>query len=171
MMGSCATLWNRYNQLCTRIPATLVLLPARLAVASVFWRSAQTKISGWEFFGQSWQFFNISDSTYSLFRYEYALPLLPYELAAWLGTSAEFFLPILLVLGLGTRFAALGLLVMTAVIQLLVYPAAWPVHIQWLALLLLLLRNGAGGLSFDALLQPRSSKARNSMTVALAREM
>lgn len=167
-----ATLWQRYNSLCARLPESLVLLLVRLAIASVFWRSAQTKISGWNFLGQSWQFFNISDSTFALFRYEYALPLLPYKLAAYAGTTVEFFLPILLVLGLGTRVAALGLLAITAVIQVFVYPDAWPTHFLWLAPLLALLRNGAGGLSLDALLlQPRCSTARSSITVALAREM
>ena len=168
------TAWNRYNQLCAKLPEALVLLAARIAIASVFWRSAQTKISGWSFLDQSWEFFNVTDSTFSLFRYEYALPLLPYKLAAYAGTTVEFFMPVLLVIGLGTRFAALALLTMTCVIQLLVYPEAWPVHIQWCALLLALLRWGGGAFSFDALLrfnQPRSSNARSSMTVALAREM
>jgi putative oxidoreductase len=140
------------NQIAGLLPEALVSLVSRLAIASVFWRSVQTKISGWELFGQSLQFFNVSPSTVLLFQYEYQLPLLPPKVAAWLGTGAEFFFPILLVLGLGTRLAALGLLGVTAVIQFLVFPAAWPTHILWFALLLYLLKHGGGAVSMDHLL-------------------
>jgi putative oxidoreductase len=145
-----ATLWQGYNQLCAKLPAALPLLLCRLAIASVFWRSAQTKISGWDFLGQSWQFFNLSDSTFALFEYDYNLPLIPSDIAAYAGTTVEFFMPILLVLGLGTRVAALALFIMTTVIQTFVFPDAWPTHILWFALLLVLLRNGGGRLSLDA---------------------
>ena len=147
------TAWSGYQRLCARLPEALPLLLCRLAIASVFWRSAQTKISGWEFIGQSWQFFNLNDSTFTLFEYEYDLPLLPPELAAYAGTTVEFFMPVLLLLGLGTRVAALALFCMTSVIQLFVFPDAWPTHILWFALLLVLLRQGGGRLSLDALLK------------------
>lgn len=143
--------WNHFNQLCTMLPEDLVALISRLALASVFWRSVQTKITGWEVFGQSLQFFNISSSTVMLFQYEYQLPLLSPTMAAYAGTAAEFFLPLLLVLGLGTRFAAFGLLVVTAVIQFLVFPQAWPTHILWFALLLYLIKHGGGRLALDHL--------------------
>lgn len=83
------------------------------------------------------------------------LPLIPPELAACSGTAVEFFMPLLLVLGLGTRVAALGLFVMTSTIQLLVFPDAWPTHIQWFAILLVLLRQGGGKLALDNWLVPR----------------
>lgn len=147
-----------FNRLCAGIPEDLVLLVSRIAVASVFWRSVQTKISGWEFLDQSWQFYNLSQSTIMLFRYEYDLPLLPYRVAAYLGTAAEFFFPLLLVIGLGTRLAAFGLLLVTAVIQFLVFPDAWPTHILWAAILLYLLRSGGGNIALDRLLNRTAMK-------------
>ncbi len=140
------------DNLLAKIPQDVLLLVARIAIASVFWRSAQTKISGWEFLGQKWQFFNLNSSTFSLFEYEYDLPLLPPDIAAYLGTFAEFFLPLAIILGLFTRLSALGLFVMTATIQLLVYPDAWPTHILWLVPLVVLLKYGAGTLSIDSML-------------------
>lgn len=139
------------NHVLGMIPEDLSLLLSRFAIASVFWRSAQTKISGWEFLDQSWQFYNVTSSARLLFQYEYNLPLLSPDVAAYLATGAEFFLPLLLVLGLATRFAALGLFIMTAVIQLWVYPEAWPTHIVWFAILVYLLRHGGGRLAADAL--------------------
>ena len=142
---------KKFNTACLQIPEALLLLTARLAIASVFWRSVQTKITGWELFDQSWQFYNLSSSTFMLFRYEYNLPILPYKFTAYAGTFTEFFLAILLFLGLGTRLAALGLLLTTAVIQFLVFPSGWPIHILWLAILLYLLKQGSENLSLDAL--------------------
>src|SRR5258708_39199408 len=84
-----------------------------------------------------------------LFVEEYKVPLLPPELAAYMAVSIELTTPVLLVLGLATRAAALVLLGMTAVIEVFVYPLAWPTHIQWAAMLLLLLCRGPGKLSFD----------------------
>ena len=148
--------YHQFNQLGGRIPADIALLLSRFAIASVFWRSAQSKISGWDFLGQSWQFFNLNQSALLLFQYEYQLPLLSPELAAYLGTVMEFFLPLFLILGLATRLAGLGLLVITAVIQFLVYPDAWPTHILWLALLVHLLQGGGGRISLDYFLaRPR----------------
>lgn len=122
------------------LPTSLLLLLARLAVAAVFFLSGRTKVQG---------LYTIKDSAYQLFLYEYALPLIPPELAAQLATAAEHVLPAMLVLGLFTRPAAAGLLAMTAVIQLLVYPAAWPTHLTWAALLLPLIAAGAGAWSLD----------------------
>ena len=87
----------------------------------------------------------------SLFTDEYQLPVIPPEIAAYLATSIEISTPVLLVLGLLTRPAALVLLVMTAVIEIFVYPLAWPTHIQWAAMLLVLLCRGPGMLSLDHL--------------------
>ena len=123
-------------------PHSLLALLNRLAVASIFWLSARTKVDGW---------FTVSDSAYALFRDEYRLPLLPPELAAQLATVAEHVFPALLVLGLFTRLSALALLGMTLVIQVFVYPDAWPTHLSWAALMLYLVGRGAGNLSLDRL--------------------
>ena len=146
---------KKIEQLASQLPNQLIILVARIAVASVFWRSAQTKFSGWDFLGQHWQFYNLNSSTFTLFEYEYDLPILAPDIAAYLATFAEFGLSLALILGLFTRFSAMALLGMTAVIQLLVYPDAWPTHILWLVGLLVLIKQGGGTLSLDRLLFKR----------------
>jgi putative oxidoreductase len=126
--------------LCERIPYSFVALVARFAVASVFWRSGQTKVEG---------FFRIKDNTFFLFREEYKVPLLPPDVAAYLSTIAEHVFPVLLVVGLASRLSALSLMVMTLVIQLFVYPDGWPDHILWIALLLVIIARGPGAISLD----------------------
>lgn len=123
------------------IPDDLLLLLGRLAIAPVFFLSGRTKVEGW---------FTITDTTFELFRTDYALPLVPPVAAAWLATSTEHLLPILLVLGLGTSFAALGLLGMTTVIEIFVYPDAWPTHLSWAGLLVPLIVRGGGRIGLDA---------------------
>ena len=81
-----------------RIPASAVAVLARLSIATVFWRSGRTKVDG----------FSITDSTYTLFAYEYRVPLIPPELAATLATVAEHLFPLLLVVGLATRVQRAG---------------------------------------------------------------
>lgn len=125
----------------------------RVAIAAIFWQSGRTKVDGW---------FHINDSAYELFRTEYRLPLLPPELAAQMAATAEHVLPLLLVLGLFTRLPALGLLGMTLVIQLFVYPSAWPTHLSWAGLLLYLLMHGGGRWSADGWLQRRRSRPAGS---------
>lgn len=124
-------------------PHSLLALVNRVAVAGIFWLSARTKVDGW---------FTVSESAYALFREEYKLPLLPPELAAHLATVAEHVFPILLVLGLFTRLSAMALLGMTLVIQVFVYPDAWPTHLSWAGLMLYLAGRGAGNLSLDRVL-------------------
>jgi putative oxidoreductase len=119
-----------------RVPYTLLALPLRVGAAAVFWNSAMTKLASW-------------DTTIELFTDEYKVPVLPPELAANLALSIELTMPVLLVLGLFTRAAALVLLGMTTVIEVFVYPLAWPTHIQWAAMLLMLICRGAGQLSLD----------------------
>lgn len=133
------------DRLLARLPWSLVALALRLFPASVFFASGRTKVDGWA----------IADSTWFLFRNEYALPLIPPDWAAVLATLAEHALPVLLVLGLGTRFAALGLLAMTAVIQIFVYPSAWQTHGLWAACLLALIAEGPGRWSLDHWLRAR----------------
>jgi putative oxidoreductase len=120
------------------VPYTLLALPLRVGVAAVFWLSGTTKLSNW-------------NSALELFRDEYRVPLLPPDLAAYLATGIELSAPVLLVLGLLTRPTAFVLLGMTAVIEIFVYPLAWPTHIQWAAMLLVLLCRGPGRFSLDHL--------------------
>ena len=118
------------------VPYAVLALPLRLAVATVFWNSGMTKLANW-------------DTAVALFTDEYRLPLLPPELAAYMAASIELSTPVLLVLGLLTRPAAAALLGMTTIIEIFVYPLAWPTHIQWAAMLLVLLCRGPGALSID----------------------
>ena len=124
------------------VPYTLLALPLRIAVAGVFWRSAMTKLANWQ-------------TALALFADEYQVPLLPPEAAAYMAVTIELTTPVLLVLGLMARPAAAVLLGMTAVIQIFVYPNAWPTHIQWAAMLLVLLCRGPGRLSIDHAIRRR----------------
>jgi putative oxidoreductase len=122
------------------IPLDSVLLVARLGIGAVFLMSGRTKVDG------DW---NVTDGAIALFRDEYKLPLVDPALAAHAAAYAEHALPILLALGLLTRISALGLLAMTAVIEIFVYPDAWPTHLTWAAPLLLLAARGGGRISLD----------------------
>jgi putative oxidoreductase len=122
-----------------RVPYALLALPLRLAIATVFWNSGMVKLANW-------------DTTLALFTDEYQVPLVPPEAAAYMAATIELTTPVLLVLGLLTRFASLVLLGMTAVIEIFVYPQAWPTHVQWAAMLLVLLCRGPGEISIDHLL-------------------
>jgi len=143
------------------IPESLILLIARFSLAAIFWLSAQTKIDGFAInfitmhFQLGWP--QITDTTYFLFEHEYALPLLPPVFAAMTATLAEHLLAVLVLIGLFTRYAALGLALMTLVIQLFVYPDAYATHGTWLAISLLLMRQGAGKFSLDQLRRPSLS--------------
>jgi putative oxidoreductase len=140
-------LLEKGRDLAERIPQSLILLTARIAIANIFWRSAQTKING----------LSIREETFFLFREEYKVPLLPPDLAAYLATAAELTLPVLLVIGLATRLSALGLFAMTLVIQLFVIPGGWPEHLLWFALLGLIVARGPGVISLDHLIWNRTS--------------
>jgi putative oxidoreductase len=129
------------------IPYALIAFIARVAPAAVFWQSGQTKLDGWR----------VSDNAIYLSREEYRLPLIDPAIAAHLAAFAEHFFPVLLVLGLATRFAALALLGMTLVIEIFVYPDAWPTHGTWAACFLLLMTQGPGAWSLDHLIKSRHS--------------
>lgn len=132
--------WNRLFRPLDSVPEALLALVSRLALASIFWLSGRTKVDGW---------LAVNDTAVLLFEEEYRVPLLDPGMAAHLAAYAEHLFPILLVLGLGTRFAALGLMAMTAVIQFFVYPDAWPTHLTWLAPGLYLITRGGGIWSCD----------------------
>ncbi|AOJ07107.1 DoxX family protein [Burkholderia mayonis] len=150
--AECKAGLSRVAQRLERVPYWLLAIPLRLAVATIFWNSAMTKLANW-------------DTALALFRDEYRLPLLPPELAAYAAVSIELSTPVLLVLGLATRPVALALLGMTSVIEIFVYPQAWPTHIQWAAMLLVLLCRGAGTLSVDHWLWRRWLRPDVSATV------
>lgn len=126
------------------VPDDFLLLLARFFPAAVFWQSGRTKVDGWQ----------ISENAVYLFQEEYRLPLTDPIVAAHLAAAAEHALPVLLLLGLFSRFAAAGLLAMTLVIQFLVYPDGWPTHGVWAVSLLFVLVKGAGRWSIDHLLWP-----------------
>ena len=126
------------------LPEDLLLPVARLGVASVFFLSGRTKVDG---------ILHITDGTYALFESEYHVPLLPPVVAAHAATYAEHLFSILLVVGLFTRLSALAFLGMTAVIEIFVYPDAWPTHLSWAGLLLLLIARGGGRFSLDQALK------------------
>lgn len=131
--------------LLNRIPHDLTALIARLSIGAVFWQSGQTKVDGWQ----------VTDSAVYLFENEYKLPLVDPWLAAHLAAFNEHFFPLLLVLGLASRFAALALLGMTLVIEIFVYPDAWPTHGTWAACLLVVIAGGPGRLSIDHFIEKR----------------
>lgn len=136
--------WNRIAGSLERyVGHSMLALAARFGIAGIFFMSARTKVENW---------LTVTDSAIALFADEYRLPLLAPEIAAHMAAYAEHFFPLLLALGLGTRFAALALLGMTLVIQVFVYPAAWAIHLSWAGLLLYLIGRGAGDVSLDRLL-------------------
>ena len=134
---------QRLLRLAQRIPDSLLLLGARLFPAAVFWQSGRTKMDGWQ----------INESALYLFQEEYRLPGIDPQLAAHLAAVAEHLFPVLLVLGLATRLSACGLLGMTLVIQIFVYPEAYVLHGLWAVALLTIMAHGAGVLSIDHLIR------------------
>jgi putative oxidoreductase len=124
------------------IPYWFIALAARVFPAAVFWQSGQTKVAAW----------HLKPSAVALFQNEYQLPLIDPTAAAYASAFAEHFFPILLVIGLATRFSALALLFMTAVIEIFVYPGAWPTHGVWATCFLVVIARGPGSLSLDHLI-------------------
>ncbi len=147
-----------------RIPNTLIAFVARFSMAAVFWNSGQTKVQGLVInlvsgeFQLGWP--SLSDSALTLFQDEYKLPFIPPEIAALMAATAEHVLPLLLLIGLCTRFSALAMLGMTLVIQLFVYPGAYATHGSWAAVLLYLMARGPGTLSLDHWLASRRFSGR-----------
>ena len=119
-----------------RVPLSLHLLLFRLAIAGVFLRAGLTKIASWE-------------STVALFADEYKVPVLAPHVAAAMAATFEVGCSTLLLLGLGTRLAALPLIGMIMTIQLFVYPQAWSEHLVWGSILLVLVTRGGGAISLD----------------------
>jgi putative oxidoreductase len=125
-----------------RIPYWFIALAARIFPAAVFWQSGETKVAG----------FHLKPSAIALFQNEYQLPLIDPTIAAYMSAFSEHFFPILLVIGFATRFTALALLFMTVVIEIFVYPGAWPTHGVWATCFLVVIARGPGWLSLDHLI-------------------
>lgn len=138
------------TRLMDQIPQSFLSLCARIFPAAVFWLSGETKVDG----------FHLSDSAVELFRTEYNLPLIDPTIAAYMAAFAEHFFPALLVIGLASRFAALALLGMTAVIEIFVYPDAWPLHGVWATCFLVVIARGPGVFSLDYLIARHYGAAR-----------
>jgi len=119
-----------------RFPLSVLEFGMRLAVGATFFKSGLNK-------------FQSFDTAVTLFREEYRLPLLPPEIAAYMGTTVELCAPVLLVLGVFARLGAAALLAMTLTIQFLVYPENWPEHLMWASILAYVLTRGPGALSID----------------------
>lgn len=133
---------ERMLSLLRRVHMDVVILLARLSVAATFWRSGHTKVDG----------FHVTDTAVYLFETEYRLPLIAPWLAAHLAAISEHLFPALLVFGLFSRLSALALLGMTLVIEIFVYPDAWPTHGLWAVALILIIRHGPGLVSLDRFL-------------------
>jgi putative oxidoreductase len=137
--SSGTTLVQTIAQKLNAIPYSVIALIARAATFSVFFRSGTRKLSDWS-------------STLLLFQNEYHVPILPPNVAAYLAASLELGGSTLVLVGLFTRASVTALLGLTAVIEIFVYPMAWPDHIQWLAFMFILFARGPGRISLDALL-------------------
>jgi putative oxidoreductase len=146
-----------------RTPDSLIALIGRFSIAAVFWKSGQTKIEGFAIdliggdFHLGWP--HLSDSALTLFKDEYRLPLISPDVAAPMAAFVEHFFPLLLLVGLATRFSALALLIMTLTIEIFVYPDAYPTHGVWATVLLFLIARGPGQISLDHWIARRYSKS------------
>ncbi|HXW70727.1 MAG TPA: DoxX family protein [Methylocella sp.] len=135
-----------------RFPQSLISLAARFFPAAVFWRSGQTKVEGW----------HLKESAIALFQDEYKLPFIDPKLGAEIAAVFEHLFPILLVIGLASRFSAFALLFMTAVIQIFVYPDAWPEQGVWATCFLVVMARGAGVFSVDYFIKKIFRRVRPS---------
>jgi len=139
-MSSLSAMYCRLVKRFKATPDGLMVFMARVGLGAFFVRAGQTKVDG---------DFNLTDTTMYLFREEYKVPLLSPEVAAYMATAAEHVFGALLIIGLATRLSALGLLAMTVVIQVFIYPGSWPDHLLWAAVLMFILARGPGWLAVD----------------------
>ncbi|MBI2150030.1 MAG: DoxX family protein [Acidobacteria bacterium] len=130
-----------------RFPLSILQLGMRIGVGMVFFNAGLLKYNSFEF-------------AVKLFEDEYKVPVLDPAVAARLAMFNELTVPVFLFLGLATRFATLPLLGMISVIQIFVYPNAWPDHVLWGSILIFLLTRGPGALSVDYLIERYFLKRR-----------
>ena len=156
------TLYKQFTSITARLPYDLTAFVCRIAAAAPFWRSGQTKLDGDSVFGIHYELFNIKASKIYLFTEEFGFGETFGPAAAQMAALGENLLPPLLVFGFLTRFGAVGLLIMTAVIQFFVFPGEllkfdgnWSLHLQWIAPLLVLLTYGPGRFSIDGIFGPK----------------
>lgn len=151
---------NKITASLDAIPYAPIALFLRVVAAHPFFASGQTKIEGptigGDVFGADVTVqipMAVRHATFALFAEEYKLPFISPTIAAYIATALEVALPVLLLLGLLTRLSALGLLAMTLIIQIFVYPDAWwTAHAYWAALLIVIIARGPGAISLDHLL-------------------
>lgn len=124
-------------------PHALIAPAARFGTAGVFWCSGETKVEG----------LRVTEFTVQLFRGEYKVLILPQEIATDIAAFAEHAFPAPLVLGPALRLSALSLVVMTAVIQLFVYPQSWLEHLTWITSFLFIIAHGPRRFSVDHLVR------------------
>ncbi len=153
-----AGLYAAFAAICGKVPYAVVALACRIAAAVPFWRSGQSKLDGADILGVKYELFSLKASKVYLFAEEFGFGESLAPVAAQLAALGENLLPPLLVFGFLTRLGALGLLVMTAVIQFYVFPEQllmpngnWAMHLQWAAPLMVVLQRGPGSFSIDAL--------------------
>lgn len=145
------------DRLFALIPHDLIAGIARIAIGTTFFRSGLTKIEG----------LALKPSTFFLFANDYKLPVIPPEIAAYMGTAVELTMPLLIWSGLLTRFAALTLLFMTLVIEIFVYPNAFDTHGVWAVSLLYLIKFGPGTYSLDRVLFSQGTGAATMASSAV----
>lgn len=143
-------LFSTLNSFFAKIPEWIITLAIRLVIFRVFWLSVQTKIIGWTIAGQHFKFWELTDNVFFQF-WDYPAPL-DSNFMIYAGTFAEFFLSIAILLGLFTRYAAIGLLGVTLVIQFVEPAGWWAAHVYWVLLLVYLVRQGGGLVSVDRVL-------------------
>jgi putative oxidoreductase len=132
-----------------RIPYSFIALLARLSVAWQFWIAGRARVDG------GWDVWEPRSATMTLYLGGLNIRWIPYEAAAIATQLAEFALPVLLAVGLASRFAALGLLVLVIVFEVFVHPGPYAIHGMWAALLLLIIKAGPGSVSLDSALGRR----------------
>lgn len=156
-MSALIGIYAKFAALFERVPYAIVALACRFAAAMPFWRSGQSKLEGGDILGVHYELFSLKASKVYLFENEFGFPESIAPAAAQMAALGENLLPPLLVFGLFSRIGALGLLIMTAVIQFYVFPEEllkpdgnWAMHLQWAAPLLVVLQRGPGAFSLDA---------------------
>ena len=132
-----------------RIPHALIGLMGRLSMAWLFWSDGRARVGG------SWNILDPRPGTMAMFRGGYDISYVPAGLAATAVQAAEHLLPVLLALGLASRFAALGLVVLIIVFEVFVHPGPYAIHGDWGAVLLMIIKYGPGSISLDEALGRR----------------